>query len=144
MTSSIIELQDDIIEEFAFFETKNQKYDYLIDLGKTYTPLRDGHKTEANLIKGCQSKVWIVENSVDGKLNFTGDSDSIIVKGLVSLILRVFSNHNPEEILATPIYFHDKIGLKNMLSMTRSNGLNAMIKQIKLKALAAIQEQKLA
>ncbi len=141
---TISDIQNEIIKEFGFFEDKNQIYDYLIDLGKEHPKLSTEHKIDKNIIKGCQSKVWISTNYKNGKVLFLGDSDSILVRGLVNLILRTFSGHSPEEIIQAPIYFIDRIGLKSMLSMNRANGLNAMLKQIKLFALAISNKNKIS
>ena len=129
-------MQDQIIKDFSLLGTPNDKYSYIIELGKNLTPLKKEHKVNTNIIKGCQSKVWLLANSKDGKVNYNADSDSTLVKGLISLLIRVFSNKTPMEILNTEPYFVDQIGLKQMLSMNRSNGLAAMIKQMKFYAIA--------
>lgn len=133
---TINELQDEIIEEFAVFEDWMDKYEYIIDLGKDLAVLDEQHKNESNLIKGCQSKVWLHADLVDGRIKFTADSDAIITKGIVSLLIRVLTDKTPKEIMDTELYFVDRIGLKEHLSPTRSNGLLAMMKQMKLYALA--------
>jgi cysteine desulfuration protein SufE len=132
---TIQELQDEIIADFGLFDDWEQKYEYLIELGKELPLIDDQYKTEANLIKGCQSRVWLHADYLNGKLFFTADSDAIITKGLVSMVIRVLSGHTPAEIASAEIYFIDAIGLKNHLSSTRSNGLLSMLKQIKLYAL---------
>ena len=132
---TIQELQDEIIADFGLFDDWEQKYEYLIELGKDLPLIDEQYKTEANLIKGCQSRVWLHADYRNGKLFFTADSDAIITKGLVSMVIRVLSGHTPAEIAAAEIYFIDAIGLKNHLSSTRSNGLLSMLKQIKLYAL---------
>ena len=132
---TIQELQDEIIADFGLFDDWEQKYEYLIELGKDLPLIDEQYKTEANLIKGCQSRVWLHADYRNGKLLFTADSDAIITKGLVSMVIRVLSGHTPAEIAAAEIYFIDAIGLKNHLSSTRSNGLLSMLKQIKLYAL---------
>mgnify|MGYP003391074377 CR=1 FL=1 len=133
---TINELQDEVIEEFSGFDDWMDKYQMLIDLGNELDVLNDKYKTESNLIDGCQSRVWLQCDEVDGRLVFTADSDALIVKGIIALLIRVVSDHTPQEILDTELYFIDKIGLKDHLSPTRSNGLLAMIKQIKMYALA--------
>jgi cysteine desulfuration protein SufE len=133
---TIKEVQQDIIEEFSAFEDWMDKYSYLIELGNELKELDPKDKTDQYLIKGCQSRVWLVSDFVDGKIIFRGESDAVIVKGLVALLLRVVSNRTPEEILNNELFFVDQIGLKQHLSPTRSNGLFAMIKQIKLYAVA--------
>ncbi len=130
------EIQQEIIEEFQFFEDWMERYEYIIELGKSLAPLDKTLKTDANIIKGCQSNVWITAQLIDGKVQYQADSDAIITKGIVALLLRVYSNQTPQTILDTQPDFIDKIGLKENLSPTRANGLLAMIKQIKLYALA--------
>lgn len=134
--SDINAIQDEIIEEFTLFDNDQDKYTYLIDLGKKVEALPDDSRVEDNIVKGCQSKVWLETDFREGVVAYRADSDALIVKGLISLLLRVFSGHKPEEIAEAEPYFVDKIGLKQMLSMTRSNGLAAMMKKIKLYALA--------
>ncbi|MDH6341822.1 cysteine desulfuration protein SufE [Parabacteroides sp. PFB2-12] len=133
---TINEIQDQIIEEFSIFDDWMDKYALLIDLGNSLEPLDEKHKTENNLIEGCQSRVWLQAESVDGIVVFRGESDAVIVKGIVSLLIQVLSGHTPREILEADLYFIDRIGLKEHLSPTRSNGLVAMVKQMRLYALA--------
>ena len=132
----INELQDEVIEEFSDFEDWMDKYQLLIDLGNEQEPLDDKYKTESNLIDGCQSRVWLQADYKDGALWFTAESDALIVKGIVALLIRVLSGHTPQEILDADLYFIDRIGLREHLSPTRSNGLLAMVKQIKAYAFA--------
>ena len=132
----INELQDEVIEEFSDFEDWMDKYQLLIDLGNEQEPLDDKYKTESNLIDGCQSRVWLQADYKDGALWFTAESEALIVKGIVALLIRVLSGHTPQEILDADLYFIDRIGLREPLSPTRSNGLLAMVKQIKAYALA--------
>ena len=141
---TINEIQDEIIEEFAGFDDWMDKYQLLIDLGNEQEPLEDQYKTEQNLIDGCQSRVWLVADYVEesgdrsqesGVIRFRAESDALIVKGIVSLLIRVLSGHTPQEILDADLYFIDKIGLKEHLSPTRSNGLLAMVKQMRMYAL---------
>ena len=136
MAKTINELQDEVIEEFSDFDDWMDKYQMLIDLGNDLDKLDDKYKTEQNLIDGCQSRVWVQCDYVDGKLCFSADSDALIVKGIIALLVRVLSGHTPKEILDADLYFIDKIGLREHLSPTRSNGLLAMVKQIKAYALA--------
>lgn len=136
MAQTINELQDAVIEEFSDFDDWMDKYQMLIDLGNDLEPLDEKYKTEQNLIDGCQSRVWLQCDDVDGKLVFTADSDALIVKGIISLLVRVLSGQTPKDILDADLYFIDRIGLREHLSPTRSNGLLAMIKQIKAYALA--------
>ena len=133
---TIQEKQEEIIEEFSAFDDWMDKYSLLIELGNELDSFDEVHREDQNLIEGCQSKVWLHGEMKDGKIEFQGDSDAIITKGIVALLLRVLSGHTPNEILNTELYFVDKIGLKEHLSPTRSNGLVAMIKQIKAYALA--------
>lgn len=133
---SINEIQDEVIEEFADFEDWMDKYQLLIDLGNDEQPLPAEYKTEQNLIDGCQSRVWLQADLVDGKVQFKAESDALIVKGIVALLIRVLSGHTPQEILDADLYFIEQIGLREHLSPTRSNGLLAMLKQMKLYALA--------
>lgn len=133
---TINELQDNVIEEFSAFDDWMDKYALLIDLGNSLPPLDEKYKTESNLIEGCQSRVWLQADYADGKLVFKGESDAVIVKGIVSLLINVLSGHTPQEILDADLYFIDKIGLKEHLSPTRSNGLVSMVKQMRLYALA--------
>lgn len=133
---SINELQDQVIEEFSDFGDWMDKYALLIDLGNSLPPLEEKYKTESNLIEGCQSRVWLQADYVDGKILFKGESDAVIVKGIVSLLINIISGHTPQEILDADLYFIEKIGLKEHLSPTRSNGLVAMVKQMRMYALA--------
>ncbi len=133
---TINELQDEVVEEFSDFDDWMDKYQMLIDLGNDLDTLDDKYKTEQNLIDGCQSRVWLQCDNVDGKLMFTADSDALIVKGIIALLIQVISGHTPKEILDADLYFIEKIGLREHLSPTRSNGLLAMVKQIKAYALA--------
>ncbi|QOR75446.1 MAG: SufE family protein [Thermoflavifilum sp.] len=134
---TINEIQDELIEEFSLLTDWVDKYEYLIQLGKDLPPIDPQYKTDDHLIKGCQSKVWLhAELKDDGKIYFTADSDAIISKGLVSLVIRILSGHTPEEIANAELYCIDRMGLKEHLSPTRSNGLVSMIKQMKLYAIA--------
>ena len=133
---TINEIQDQIIEEFCELEDWMDKYQLLIDLGSEQEPLAEECKTDSNLIEGCQSRVWLNAEEEDGKVIFTADSDAIIVKGIIALLIRVLNGHTPEEILNAELYFIDKIGLAENLSPTRSNGLVAMVKQMRLYAMA--------
>ena len=133
---TINELQDEVIEEFSDFDDWMDKYQLLIDLGNEQEPLDEKYKTEQNLIDGCQSRVWLQADLVDGKIVFQAESDALIVKGIIALLIKVLSGHTPDEILNSDLYFIDKIGLKDHLSPTRSNGLLAMVKQIRMYALA--------
>ena len=128
--------QNNVIEEFADFDDWMDKYALLIDLGNSLPPLEEKYKTESNLIEGCQSRVWLQADYVDGKILFKGESDAVIVKGIVSLLISILSDHTPQEILDADLYFIEKIGLKEHLSPTRSNGLVAMVKQMRMYALA--------
>lgn len=133
---TINEIQDEIIDEFAGFDDWMDKYQLLIDLGNEQQPLDEQYKTEQNLIDGCQSRVWLQADCEEGVVRFTGESDALIVKGIVALLIRVLSGHTPQEILDADLYFIDRIGLKEHLSPTRSNGLLAMVKQMRMYALA--------
>lgn len=133
---TIKELQDEIIADFELFGDWMDKYEYIIQLGKDLPLIDPQYKTDDNLIRGCQSKVWMHPEYTDGKIFFTADSDAVITKGLVSLVIRVLSGHTPKEITESELYFIDAIGLSSHLSPTRSNGLLSMVKQIKLYALA--------
>lgn len=137
---SINNIQDEIIEEFNDFEDWMDKYQMLIDLGNDLEPLDEKYKTEDNLIDGCQSRVWVQCNLIDGKMHLQAESDALIVKGIVALLLRVLSDQTPQDILGTELYFIDQIGLSEHLSPTRANGLLAMIKQIRLYAFAFTQQ----
>ena len=133
---TINELQDEVIEEFSDFEDWMDKYQLLIDLGNEQEPLDEKYKTEENLIDGCQSRVWLQADMEDGRIFFQAESDALIVKGIIALLIKVLSGHTPDEILNADLYFIDKLGLKEHLSPTRSNGLLAMVKQIRMYALA--------
>lgn len=134
---TINEIQDEIIDEFSELDDWMDRYGYIIDLGNQLPPIEEKYKTPQHLIEGCQSRVWInAEKNDDGKIEFTADSDAIIVKGIISLLIKVLNNQTPEDILNTDLYFIDKIGLSEHLSPTRSNGLLAMVKQMRAYALA--------
>ena len=133
---SINQIQDEIIEKFSCLDDWMDKYEVLIDLGKGLPPLNESDKNDRNLIDGCQSKVWFTAEMSDGKVIYHGDSDAILVKGIVALLIRVLSGHTPKEIVDADLYFIDKINLREHLSPTRSNGLAAMLKQMRLFALA--------
>ena len=133
---TINELQDEVIEEFSDFTYWMYKYQLLIDLGNEQPPLDERYKTESNLIDGCQSRVWLQADLVDGKIMLTAESDALIVKGIIALLIRVLNGHTPQEILDADLYFIERIGLRDHLSPTRSNGLLAMVKQIRMYALA--------
>ena len=133
---TINEAQDEVIEEFSDFTDWMDKYQLLIDLGNEQKPLDDKYKTESNLIDGCQSRVWLQADYEDGKIYFTAESAALIVKGIIALLIRVLSGHTTQEILDADLYFIERIGLKDHLSPTRSNGLLAMVKQIRMYALA--------
>jgi len=135
-TMTIEEIQNEIIDEFSMYDDWMDKYGYLIELGNDLEPLDPKDKNDQNLIKGCQSRVWLVADLVDGKIIFKGESDAVIVKGLVALLLRVVSGRTPKELLENDLHFIDDLGLKQNLSPTRSNGLLAMMKQIKMYAVA--------
>ena len=138
---SIREIQEEIIEEFEMFDDWMAKYEYLIELGKSLSLIEECYKTDDNLIRGCQSRVWLHAEMKGEQLVFTADSDAIITKGLVALMTRVLSDHTPDEIINTELYFIDRIGLKDHLSPTRSNGLLSMIKQMKMYVLAYKAQQ---
>jgi cysteine desulfuration protein SufE len=133
---SIRQKQDEIVSEFALFDNWMQKYEYMIELGKSLPLISENNKTDDNIIKGCQSKVWLHAELIKEKINFTADSDAIITKGIIAILLRVFSGHHPTEIIESDTEFIDKIGLKEHLSPTRANGLVSMIKQLKMYAIA--------
>lgn len=133
---TIQEIQNEIIDEFSIFDDWMQRYEYMIDLGKSLPLIKDQYKTEENIIKGCQSKVWVHAEMKDDTIVFTADSDAIITKGIIAIIIRVFSNQHPKDIIEANTDFIDEIGLKEHLSPTRANGLVSMIKQLKLYALA--------
>jgi len=133
---SIEQVQNEIVEEFELFDDWTDRYEYIIDLGKKNHPLPEEFKVESNLIKGCQSQVWLIANLENGLIQFRADSDAIIVKGLVALLIRVLSGHKPGEIASSELFFIDKIGMTNHLAQTRSNGLLSMVKQMKFYGLA--------
>ena len=133
---TINEIQDDIIAEFSDFDDWMDRYQMLIDMGSEQEALEEKYKTEQNLIDGCQSRVWLQADLIDGMVHFRAESDALIVKGIVALLVRVLSGHTPQEILDADLYFIDRIGLHEHLSPTRSNGLSAMLKQMKVYALA--------
>lgn len=133
---SINELQDEIIAEFNDLSDWMDRYQLLIDLGNEQAPLNEKYKTEQNLIEGCQSRVWLQAEEVEGKLIFKAESDALIVKGIIALLIKIVSGHTADEILNTDLYFIDKIGLREHLSPTRSNGLLSMVKQMRMYALA--------
>ena len=133
---SINEIQDEVIAEFSDFDDWMDRYQLLIDLGNEQEPLDEAYKTEENLIEGCQSRVWLQCDEADGKLLFRAESDALIVKGIISLLIKVVSGHTPDEILESDLYFIDRIGLREHLSPTRSNGLLSMVKQMRMYALA--------
>ena len=134
--ATIQEIQEEILKEFDLFEDWMGKYEYIIELGKTLPMINNKHKTDNNLIKGCQSKVWLHADEQGGKIIYSADSDAIITKGIVAILIRVLSNQTAEEIVKADLAFIDEIGLKEQLSQTRANGLVSMIKEIKLYALA--------
>lgn len=133
---TIKEIQEEIIDEFGMFEDWMQRYEYIIEMGKSLPLIQEEFKTNDNLIRGCQSKVWLHADYKDGTIDFTADSDAILTKGIIALLLRVYSGKKPKEILDSEPYFIDDIGLKEHLSPTRANGLTSMVKQLKLYALA--------
>ena len=133
---TINEIQDEVIEEFADFDDWMDRYQLLIDMGSSQPPLDEKYKKEQNLIDGCQSRVWLQADLVDGLVHFQAESDAVIVKGIVALLVRVLNDHTPQEILDADLYFIERIGLREHLSPTRSNGLLAMLKQMKMYALA--------
>ncbi len=134
--TNINEVQDQIIDEFGLFDDWTDKYEYIIEMGKKLSLMDEKYKTEENKIKGCQSNVWLHSELKDGKVTFEADSDAVIVKGLISMLVRVLSGHSPNEIFSTDLYFIDKIGMTQHLAQTRSNGLLSMVKQMKFYALA--------
>lgn len=138
---TINELQDEVIEEFSDFDDWMDKYQLLIDLGNEQEPLDEKYKTEQNLIDGCQSRVWLQADMEDGNVVFQAESDALIVKGIIALLIKVVSGHTPDEILNSDLYFIEKIGLKEHLSPTRSNGLLAMVKQMRMYALLSKQNK---
>lgn len=133
---TINEIQDEIIDEFEGFEDWMDKYSLIMDMASTLSPLEEEYKNDQNLIEGCQSRVWLQADYVDGKIIFKADSDALIVKGIVAMLINTLSGHSPKEIFDCDLYFIEKIGLKENLSPTRSNGLASMVKQMKLYALA--------
>ena len=133
---TIKEIQNEIIDEFSMFDDWMQRYEYIIELGKSLPLINEEYKTEENLIKGCQSKVWLHGQQNDGKIVFTADSDAILTKGIIAILIRAFSNQKAEDIINADTQFIDEIGLKEHLSATRANGLVSMIKNIKMYALA--------
>jgi cysteine desulfuration protein SufE len=139
---TINEIQNTIIDEFSVFDDWMDKYALLIEMGNSLPSLDEKYKIENNLIAGCQSRVWLHADYVDGKVTFRGESDAVIVKGIVSLMINVLSGHSPQEILEADLYFIEKIGLKEHLSPTRSNGLTAMLKQMRMYALAFQAKEK--
>jgi cysteine desulfuration protein SufE len=134
--SNIKEIQEEIVDEFSMFDDWMQRYEYMIDLGKSLPLIEEKYKVEENLIKGCQSKVWVHAELTGDKLNFTADSDAIITKGIVAILIRTYSGQHPSDILEADTRFIDEIGLKEHLSPTRANGLVSMIKQLKMYAVA--------
>ncbi len=136
MMETIQDIQNDITDEFSMFDDWVQRYEYMIDLGKTLPLIDDKYKTDDHIIKGCQSKVWVHAELEDDRVVFTADSDAIITKGIIAIIIRVFSNQSPKDIIEANTEFIDNIGLKEHLSPTRANGLVSMIKQIKMYAIA--------
>jgi cysteine desulfuration protein SufE len=134
--STINQTQDELVEEFGLFEDWADKYEYLIDLGKKLLPMSESFKTEENVINGCQSKVWLHAEKQGDLVVFQADSEAIIVKGMISMLIRVLSNHTPEEIMKADLYFIDQIGMSQHLAQTRSNGLVSMVKQMKNYAVA--------
>jgi cysteine desulfuration protein SufE len=133
---TIAETENEIVEEFALFDSWDEKYEYIIDLGKKLPPLEERHKIDDNRVRGCQSTVWLVAEKQDGKILFKADSDSVIVKGLISMLVRVLSGHTPDEIIDAKLGFIQQIGMNTHLAQTRSNGLLAMVKQMKNYSLA--------
>jgi cysteine desulfuration protein SufE len=135
-TKTIQEIENEIVEEFSLFDSWDDKYEYIIDLGKKLPVLEEKHKLDENKVRGCQSTVWLVADHIDGKVYFKADSDAVIVKGLISMLIRVLSGHTPDEIIQASLGFIQKIGMTNHLAQTRANGLLAMVKQMKNYALA--------
>jgi cysteine desulfuration protein SufE len=133
---TIQETENEIVEEFSLFDSWDDKYEYIIDLGKKLQPLDDVHKRDENKVRGCQSTVWLVADFSDGLVHFHAESDAVIVKGLISMLIRVLSGHTPDEILEAKMDFINRIGMTSHLAQTRSNGLLAMVKQMKHYALA--------
>jgi cysteine desulfuration protein SufE len=139
---SIEENQNEIIEEFAMLDAWEDKYEYIIDLGKKLPPMPEAQKTDTTKIKGCQSQVWVHADYQDGKVNLNGDSDAMIVRGLVAMVLRVLDGQSPKDIAQADLYFPTKIGMDKHLAATRSNGLASMIKQVKLYGLALSMQER--
>lgn len=133
---TIAEIEEEIVEEFALFDSWDDKYEYIIDLGKKLPELDARHKVDENKVRGCQSTVWLVARYEDGKMYYSAESDAVIVKGLISMLIRVLSGHSPDEIIAAPLEFIKRIGMTTHLAQTRSNGLLSMVKQMKNYALA--------
>lgn len=138
---SIAELEEEIVEDFSLFDTWDEKYEYIIDMGKKLKPLEEQYKKDENKIKGCQSTVWMISELKEGKVVYRAESDAVIVKGLVSMLIRVLSGHAPQEIIDAKLDFIDKIGMKQHLAQTRSNGLLSMVKQMKLDATVYLAQQ---
>ena len=138
---SIAAIEEEIVDEFSLFDSWDEKYEYIIDMGKKLKPLDDVYKKEENKIKGCQSTVWMVSELKDGKVIYKAESDAVIVKGLVSMLIRVLSNHSPKEIIDAKLEFIDQIGMRQHLAQTRSNGLLSMVKQMKLDATVYLAQQ---
>jgi cysteine desulfuration protein SufE len=136
MSKAIEEIEDEIVEEFSLFDSWDEKYEYIIDLGKKLQPLDEQYKKDENKVRGCQSTVWLVADYKDGKILYKAESDAVIVKGLISMLIRVLSNHSPDEIIEAKLDFINEIGMMSHLAQTRSNGLLAMVKQMKNYALA--------
>ncbi|HEX6334976.1 MAG TPA: SufE family protein [Flavisolibacter sp.] len=134
--STIPEIEKEIVEEFSLFDSWDDKYEYIIDLGKRLPPLDDVHKKDDNRVRGCQSTVWLVADYQDGRIYYKADSDAVIVKGLISMLIRVLSGQKPDDIVSAPLTFINDIGMMSHLAQTRSNGLLAMVKQMKNYALA--------
>ena len=135
-SQAIQETEEEIVDEFSLFDSWEDKYEYIIDMGKKLPPLGDAFKVDTNKLKGCQSTVWLVSEFKDGKVIYKADSDAVIVKGLISMMIRVLSNHTPQEILSAKLDFINQIGMTTHLAQTRSNGLLAMVRQMKNFALA--------
>ncbi len=133
---TIQEIQEEIVDEFSMFDDWMQRYEYMIELGKSLPLIEEKYKTDTNIIKGCQSKVWVHAEMNDDKVNFTADSDAIITKGIIAILIRAFSGQHPKDIIDADTSFIDEIGLKEHLSPTRANGLVSMIKQLKMYAIA--------
>ncbi|MEM6763773.1 MAG: SufE family protein [Bacteroidota bacterium] len=136
MSKSISDIEQEIVEEFSLFDDWMDKYQYIIEMGQSLPTIPDTHKTEDNIVHGCQSQVWLLADDQNGQIHYQADSDAVITKGLIALLIRVLSNHPAEDILKTDMGFVDRIGIRDHLSPNRSNGLNAMIKQMKIYALA--------